>query len=176
MQNFSKCLAISLIAGIAAGSAHAQDWTGWYAGVQVGSSNFELDSGPSDDGPNFGLHAGYRRQYPSGLVLGAEGEFNNTDLTLSGGDDVDGLCRLLKGSIGYSYGDTLPYVTAGVSKLRSSDLGDDYGLAVGAGVVHRLNSRFSVGIEGVYLDHSGVGSGNDDASGYSVSLRTSYHF
>ncbi len=176
MQNFRKCLAIAVIAGVAAGGAQAQDWTGWYAGVQVGASNFELDSGASGDGTNFGLHAGYRRQYPSGLVLGAEGEFNNTDLTLSDGNEVDGLCRLLKGTVGYSYGDTLPYVTAGVSKLRSSDLGDDYGLAVGAGFAYRVSPRFSVGVEGVYLDHSGVGPGNDDANGYSISLRTSYHF
>ncbi len=73
MQNFRKCLAVALIAGLAAGGAQAQDWTGWYAGVQVGTSNFELDSGPSGDGPNFGLHAGYRGEFPSGIVMCSEG-------------------------------------------------------------------------------------------------------
>ena len=70
----------------------------------------------------------------------------------------------------------MPYVTAGVSKLRSRDLGDDYGLAVGAGVAFRVSPKFSVGLEYVHLEHSGVGPGNDDASGSALSFRTSYQF
>ena len=167
---------MALIAALIAGSAHAQDWTGWYAGAQVGASEFELDSGPSDDGANYGFHLGYRRQYPSGFVLGAEGEFNNTDLTLSDGSDVDGLCRLLKATFGRSMGNTLPYAVVGISKLRSSDLGDDIGWTVGAGVAYRMSPRISVGAEYLHLEHSGVGPTNSDASGNSLSLRASYHF
>ncbi len=176
MKNFRKFLATALVAGLAAGSAQAQDWTGWYAGLHVGASDFELDTGASGDGPNYGIHVGYRREYPSGFVLGGEAEFNNTDLTLSDGNDVDGLCRLLKVSAGRAYGQTLPYVTVGVSKLRSRDLSDNIGLAVGGGVAYRVNQKFSVGLEYVYLDHSGVGAGDDDASGSSLSFRTSYQF
>ena len=176
MQNFTKCAALALIATLAATGAEAQDWTGWYAGIQVGASDFELDAGPSGDGPNVGVHLGYRREYPSGFVLGAEGEFNNTDLTLSDGNDVDGLCRLLKVSFGRSMGDTLPYALVGISKLRSRDLGDDIGWTVGAGLAYRLRPQVSVGAEYVYLTHSGVGAGNDDANGSSLSLRVTYQF
>jgi opacity protein-like surface antigen len=182
------------------------DWTGFYAGGQLGFGNLTMDMSADDEsaeiidgsGALFGVHAGYRRDFGR-LVLGAELDWDlaSVDLDVNPGipaptdtlGSLDSIARA-KLSLGYDAGRVLPYVTAGVA--RASFSYDDPELAaslndtatghfIGLGAAFAVNDRFTVGIEA--LRHSFDGPGvNGDVEGEletninTISLRGSWRF
>lgn len=165
----------SAVAGLAASDAVAQDWTGWYFGAHVGSSRVNTSAPANGDGANAGVHLGYHYQLESRLVLGAELEFNETDIRLSDGNKVSGLCRA-KAIVGFARGKVLPYALAGVGKLRSDDLGDDFGWTAGLGVAYRVSESWAISGEVAYHQHTDVGGNGLNADANSVTVRASYRF
>jgi outer membrane immunogenic protein len=117
----------------------AYDWSGLYAGVDVGYAAGKSDlfiagagGGGSDvnsaldpDGFIGGIHIGFNQEMASRFVLGAEADiaYNNVDglTTFSSG-------ALLKSEVkwsgsarlraGYAFDRTLPYITAGVAAAK----------------------------------------------------------
>lgn len=126
-----------------------------------------------------GIQAGYNHQLVSGLVFGGEIDFTYPDST---SDFVrsappsptvlfdkftfkNRLQGALRGRMGYSAGNFLPYVTAGVSFADtglsySNEEGDRYqkdtvqtGWILGAGLEYALFGNFSVRTEYLYTDY-----------------------
>jgi len=136
----------------------------------LGESGLPNNDGPAElRGTISGIFPGYQHQYTSGWALGVEGnvEYN----TIRGGDmqaggEINGISvdfgASLRGRIGYSYRNMLPYVTAGYAYMQS----DRY---VGSSPTDSGNSD---------TDFSGwtIGSGVDYALGNGLFLRGEYRY
>lgn len=122
-------------------TAAAYDWTGFYAGGQIGEiwssekySNYSMANGVWDaSGRDFsdlltgGFQFGYRREFSQNFVLGAEGSmlFNNYKFRWNAAsignayyrwaDSLEGFEWNAVAIAGYAIGDFLPYVKGGLA-------------------------------------------------------------
>ena len=111
------------------------DWTGFYAGGQLGYADVTGSGTTADvDGAIYGVHGGYMYDLGS-VVLGGEVDYDLSSIdNVAGTADLDDIMRV-KARVGYDAGAFLPYVTGGVVRANTSgpDLevdGDFYGLGV----------------------------------------------
>ncbi|SMO91174.1 outer membrane protein [Paracoccus laeviglucosivorans] len=153
----------------------ASDWTGFYAGLQYGKGNAELDySGASADSDfdGFGAHAGYQRDFGK-FVAGGELDYNKADLDAGG--DAD-LIRL-RARAGYDMGRFLPYVTLGAAHIKGDDDLSETGITYGLGADFKVTEKFTVGAEYSRSDFKDVADvDNADLDTDLVQIRASYHF
>ena len=158
------------------------NWTGFYAGGQLGYANVDL-SDPTgsidEDGLIGGLVAGY--DYDLGdWVIGAGFDYDWTDVSFGGGlVDVDSIWRAkLRG--GYKLGNGLLYATAGYAQMEATVLGlvsgNDDGYFVGAGYEHMLTQKFSLGGEVLYHEFDNFESTGVDAEVVTVQARATFRF
>ena len=155
--------------------AQSRDWTGFYTGLQLGYA--DVDGPGALDGNNgtYGVHAGYDYDFGN-WVVGAEFDYDKTDVDLGGGlASVDSVTRLkLKG--GYDLGNTLVYATAGMARADTS-VGTENGPFAGVGVTYKVTERYTLGAELLQhrFDDLGGVAGNDvDATTFN--LRGSLRF
>jgi outer membrane immunogenic protein len=147
----SSILALTVSAGLAGGATLAAadglperggfpnipwTWTGYYAGVHIGSA----DAG-FDDGLIGGLQVG--RNWQSGkIVYGVEGDISFTDA-----DFID-FFATVRGRVGYLFTPTiLGYATAGLGMVNFDHGGDETELVVGLGIEGKLTETTSVRLE-----------------------------
>ncbi len=151
------------------------DWTGGYVGLQLGYADADGDGGLSGDDSTFGLHAGYDWDFGN-YVLGAEFDYDNTDIDLNAGAaEIDDVFRL-KFRGGYDLGDTLIYATAGAARADTS-VGNETGPFVGVGIAYRINDSYTVGAE--LLEHrfdDVGGTAGADVDVTTFNLRASFRF
>jgi len=138
-------------------------WAGLYAGANLGAA-FD-DNDDSDTEIIGGGHLGYNWQGPSNFVVGIEGDVDFLD-------DVDYLATI-RGRLGYAFGPTLAYATAGAAFIGFEE-DDDTGFVVGGGIEHKLRENVSFGVEGLY--YSFDDENNDDADFWAARARLTYHF
>lgn len=159
----------------------ANDWTGFYAGLQYGQGSLDLDvddavSFDAGDFDAYGVHAGYLHDFGQ-YVLGAELDYNRVEV-----DDVDGNGDLLRlrGRLGADLGRFLPYLTAGVARLSADDDGVDIsetGFTYGLGADFAVTENFTIGAEYTrhnfsdVLDTDGV-----DLDADLIQIRAAYRF
>ncbi|EBA14217.1 outer membrane protein [Roseobacter sp. CCS2] len=146
MKLHSLVIAAALAAAPIA--SFAQDWTGPYAGFQIGGSDIDVDGAAelTGDGPSYGIFAGYNVQNGA-IVYGGEIDYDVTEYEIAGGaQEVDSTTRL-KGRIGTELGGGLAYGTAGVVWATSPGLGDDNGYLVGVGYDLPVTQNMTVGAE-----------------------------
>lgn len=116
-------------------SASGVNWTGFYAGIHGGWSDWSFErpddkTSPSQDIEGYfgGAQLGYDIQLPGGIVIGAVADAaigdlasdtykDGTYLTVNSEIDAFGTVR---GRIGYSLGRFLPYVTGGAAWMAGS--------------------------------------------------------
>ncbi len=158
------------------------DWTGFYAGGQLGYGQVEADELDGDtDGATYGVHAGYLYDLGS-VVLGGELDLDGTNIE----NDTDGVAELdtvtrAKLRLGYDAGDWLPYVTAGIAQARvSSDVdaidGDDTGGFGGLGVEYRLSDSLRIGGEVLRHQFDDFNDSGIDLEATTASARVSFQF
>lgn len=130
------------------------DWTGFYAGVQLGYADVDSnDAGLDGNGLIGGIHGGYRYDFGR-FVAGAEVDLDAADVDL--GDDIGSLDNVsrLKLIGGAELGNSLVYATAGVARADATvgrtDLSDN-GTFFGAGFDVPVGERLTVG--GEVLQH-----------------------
>jgi opacity protein-like surface antigen len=159
------------------------NWTGFYAGGELGYANGELGvGGLSVDESGFigGLVVGY--DYDLGdWVIGAGLDYDWTDVEfdLGGGvsADIDSIWRVkLRG--GYKVGNGLVYATAGYAPVEASvpGLGSDSedGYFIGGGYEHMVSGNMSLGGEVLYHDFD-VPTGTS-AEAVTAQVRATFRF
>ena len=155
-------------------AAPVSDWTGFYAGLQYGQGdadvNFDGDS-VSSDFDAYGVHGGYNRDLGQ-FVLGGELDYNRIDLDEAGEGD---LVRL-RGRAGYDLGRFMPYVSLGAAHVETDDLSET-AFTYGIGADFKVTERMTLGAEYTRQDFDDV----NDVSGFDidsdmVQVRASFRF
>jgi outer membrane immunogenic protein len=150
--------------------APSADWSGFYAGGQLGYGDVDSNGGGLD-GNGFlgGIHGGYRWDFGQ-FVFGTELDYDTVDISL-GGDtgSLDDVTRVkLVG--GADLGNSLLYATTGLAYASASvgpqSLSDD-GWFYGGGMTFALNDQWTVG--GELLQHN---FNNFDGSGVDIDALT----
>ncbi|WP_176715453.1 outer membrane protein [Thioclava sp. SK-1] len=145
------------------------DWTGFYAGAQLGYGNTEGDF--SDDRGGYGgVHAGYLHDMGT-YVLGGEVDYSAVD-----SDQVKSMAHI-KGIAGIDRGQWLYYGTLGAGYI-DSDINDasDTVLTVGAGVDYMLDDKWMVGGEVLYHDTDDFDNTGRDFDMTTVGVKASMRF
>lgn len=189
-----------LFAAIAATGVSAQalpdgDWTGFYAGLQIGRHDLEyhdprVPGGILFDGAgiSYGLHAGYARDFGR-FVLGAEADvdFSSTGLSTTPTNrpaprQVKRMASV-KAIAGFDAGQFMPYAAVGHAwqdfddtLSRANDL-TFTGLTYGIGLKIQLRPNLMAGVELTRFDLDPDNPRSSlTAEGSTVSLRLSYRF
>ncbi|MCE6953179.1 porin family protein [Cereibacter sphaeroides] len=158
------------------------DWTGFYAGGQLGYGDIGADGAPVDldgDGWIGGLHAGYRHDFGS-AVIGAEAAYDwaSIDFGDEGNGELDDVMRL-KLLAGGKIGRGLLYASAGAAWADASALGEDLsdnGYFYGAGYDYLVNDNWIVGAEILQHEFDDFDDSNIDIDATTVQARVSYRF
>lgn len=156
-----------------------RDWTGFYAGGQLGYGEASAD-GLSDDasGAFGGVHAGYLHDFGN-WVLGGELAYSGADISLDTPDASVDSMLLAKLKVGADMGQWLLYGTAGAGHYEASVAGTDYsdtGYFAGLGADYALNDSWTVGAEVLRHwadDFDGTGVDGDMTT---LGMRASFRF
>lgn len=201
-----KTAATSVVAIVAStAAANAQNaWEGFYAGLGVNSFSGDVGSHPVTDdaystgkGANFSLFAGHNWAVGASgnTIVGVElatGSGPSGSTNVSGyGDASLSLQNItdFKLRAGQSFGKTLIYgfVGGSMGSIKLSDGGESSGPKisttggiVGIGAEYMVTEQFSVGLEYVHREMSGIGYGEDYGTGdiklNSIGLRGAFNF
>ncbi|MBV0890389.1 porin family protein [Paracoccus sp. Z118] len=157
------------------------DWTGFYAGAQIGKVDGEIEGVDDYDGKHFGVHAGYLRDFGR-FVGGAELSYDKLDDLEVDNSTIDGDGDLIRAKLlaGYDAGRILPYATIAVSHLDVDFNGfsdSETGFGYGVGVKFAVSPRFLVGAEWMRNDFEFSEAGTDfDIEADTFSINASYKF
>ena len=179
------------------------DWTGFYAGGQLGyadvSGSGTNDSSTGNDnlsyvGPAYGFDAngdgfiggltlGYDYDFGGGVV-GVGADYDWTDITLGSNANPANNTKLesiwrLKARAGAKIGDGLLYATAGYAQADTKDYGSEDGYFVGAGYEYLISEQFSLGGEVLYHefnDFSGTDVPDFDTEVVTAQVRATFRF
>jgi opacity protein-like surface antigen len=152
------------------------NWTGFYAGGQVGWAWVDTDiAGVDGDDVIGGLVAGY--DYDLGdWVVGGGIDYDFADIGLSGTTaSVEEVFRA-KLRAGYKIGQGLVYGTGGYAWADTNTIGDDDGWFIGGGYEHRVTDNVSVGGEVLYHEFDSFGTVNTDVDATTAQVRVTYRF
>lgn len=166
----------------------AFSWTGFYLGANVGYGWGSGKEGIGDLDPEGWLgggQIGFNYQFGNNVVLGAEADFQGSDIRDSVEDGVfDPRSKMdyfgtVRARLGYAFDNVLPYVTGGLAwghnKItdRFDDFSDDkthVGWTVGGGVEYALTNNWTVKAEYLYMD---LGNEYYDSIGEDAGLKAS---
>jgi opacity protein-like surface antigen len=152
------------------------NWTGFYAGGQLGYAWVDTDLNNVDgDDIIGGIVGGY--DYDLGnWVVGAGLDYDFADIGLSGVNaSVEEVFRAkLRG--GYKIGRGLLYGTGGYAWADTDNLGSDDGWFLGGGYEHRITDQVSLGLEALYHEFDGFGNANTDVDATTVQARATFRF
>jgi outer membrane immunogenic protein len=154
--------------------SYGGDWTGGYAGLNLGYADVNGTGSVDGDDFTYGLHVGYDYDFGR-FVLGGEAEFDWMEINLGGVTDLDSVARL-KVRGGYDLGNVLLYVTGGIAQADASLVGTDEGGFGGIGVAYKMSDQFYVGgevLQHQFDDFKGTGI---DIDATSVSIRGGIRF
>ena len=146
------------------------DWSGFYAGAQIGYGDVGSNGGGLDgSGSLAGIHGGYRWDLGK-FVAGAELDYDKTQIDLgTGADSLDDVARL-KLIGGIDLGRSLVYGTAGAAQANATVAGvglSDTGYFFGGGIDYSVSDRWTIG--GELLQHK---FSNFDGSGVDLDATT----
>lgn len=153
--------------------SYGDDWTGGYAGIQLGYGDVNGTGAADGDGELYGVHLGYDYDFGT-FVLGGEIDYDDANIDLNGAADVDSVARL-KLKAGYDFGPTLAYFTAGVAEVDTS-LGSESGGFYGIGATYKIDERYTVGAELLEHDFNNVAGSGVDADATTLTVRGSVRF
>lgn len=155
------------------------DWSGFYAGGQLGYADVGSNGGGLD-GNDFlgGIHAGYRWDFGQ-FVAGAELDYDTANVDLGGTlGSLDSVARLkLVG--GAEVGNSLLYATTGAAYADASVGGaslSDNGWFYGAGATFALNDRWTIGGELLQHEFNDFDGSGVDLDALTATARIGFRF
>ncbi|MFZ1469326.1 MAG: outer membrane beta-barrel protein [Paracoccaceae bacterium] len=159
--------------------APSADWSGFYAGAQLGYGDVSSSpAGLDGNGAIGGVHAGYRWDLGT-TVIGIEGDYDTASIDLGvGADTLDNVARL-KLIGGADLGKTFLYATGGVAYADATIGGvgrSDNGYFLGIGMDYAISDSWTVGGEVLghrFNDFDGSGI---DVDATTVQAKVSYRF
>lgn len=160
--------------------APSADWTGFYAGGQLGYGQSESDDlNYDEDGAVYGGQVGYNYDFGR-FVMGGELSYVGTEIgDEDAGAEIDGVAAA-KLRAGYDAGAFMPYVTAGYASAYTADevAGDDQfdGYVYGAGVDYKVTENIVVGGEILQHEFEDLGDTDNDLDATTAAARVSYQF
>ena len=172
----------------------AFSWTGLYAGGTIGKQSVDLTKDEQakvgwtgggfpiyesfktrmdDSDTTYGVFAGYRHQFGSRVVAGAEASYTRTGKLFEDSQTVE--TWAVEGQLGYAIGRALPYAAAGYANVEGEDA-----LSVSLGLDYAITDRVIIGAKYTRYDVGEV-SGIDSIKGFEadsdlVSLRAAIKF
>ncbi|RKF13784.1 porin family protein [Roseovarius spongiae] len=151
------------------------NWTGFYAGGQLGFADVDTNlAGVDGDDMIGGLTAGY--DYDLGdFVVGIGADYDFADVSLSPTLDVDSMWRLKMRS-GVKIGNGLLYLTGGYAQVDTNSIGSEDGKFYGAGYEHMIADKFTVGAEVLQNEFDNVGSTATDIDATTYQVRATFRF
>ena len=151
------------------------NWTGAYAGVQLGYGDVGTSiPGIDGNGAIGGVIAGYDYDFGTWVAgVGIDYDFANIDL--AGAATLENVLRL-KARGGFKTGNGLIYATAGYAQASTDTLGDDDGYFAGVGYEHRISSSFGLGGEVLYHEFSDFNGTGIDVNATTLQLRGTFRF
>lgn len=150
-------------------AAPSYDWTGLYAGGQLGYGTI-YDGATLATPYGYGAQAGYLYDFGS-IVAGGEASYTYYDQDAFATDPSS---IKVKGKLGYDAGRFLPFVTAGVGAFNNgTDTGITY--VAGAGVDYAVTDNWRIGLEYNYEANPNY-LGSTDLTHQEVALKVNYAF
>ncbi|MEL6621047.1 MAG: porin [Pseudomonadota bacterium] len=150
-------------------AASAPDWTGRYAGIQLGYG----DVSNGDSGSVGGVHLGYNHDFGT-FVLGGELDYDIANIDIGPGTTIDSIKRF-KLRAGYDFGRALGYVTAGVAEADGTS-GDDSGPVYGIGFAYELDSGVTFGAEVLRQEFDGLAGPATETDTTTITVRGGIRF
>lgn len=158
--------------------ARGNDWTGFYAGGQLGYGRLLADPLTEDpDGITFGVHAGYLYDLGN-AVIGGELELDGTNIEDETADvALDSVTRA-KFRVGYDAGNWMPYLAGGIAQASTSGAveGTDTGAFGGIGIDYLLSDTIRVGGEVLQHQFEDFDGNGFDIDATTLSARVSFAF
>lgn len=160
-------------------AAPTVDWTGFYAGGQLGYADLDSNiDGYDGNGAIGGVHAGYR--YDLGkAVIGAELAYDVANVDIGDGNDSLDNATTLKLIAGGKIDRGLLYATVGSSWADVTVGGQDYsdnGYVFGVGYDYALNDRWTVGGEILRHNYDDVNDAGTDLDATTLQVKAAYRF
>ena len=158
---------------------YGADWTGFYAGAQLGYGSVKSPLlTDKADGLIYGVHAGYNYDFGT-FVLGGEVDYDKGDSIRDAGSgiELDSVTRV-KLRAGYDAGKWLPYITVGGARAQvkgGANLTDN-GEFAGVGVDYRLSNNMTVGAEVLQHQFKNFGGTGSKVDATTATARVSYNF
>lgn len=158
------------------------DWSGFYAGANIGYGKLKGDLAGTEvadaDGAIGGVQAGYRWDFGQ-TVLGVEAAYSGSNVEDSAtGVELKNKADL-KLQLGYDLGQSLVYGTVGASRAKISDgttSVSDTGWVAGLGYDYALTEQWTVGGEYLYHKYDDFNDSGVDIDGSTVALRANFKF
>lgn len=169
----SQCFLIAVMVSVAPTLSLAEgDWTGFYLGAQLGSTEMSNDAAGDDSDAFLGFHAGYLHETQTGYVFGGELSYDaSAEFDVLGSvQKVDTTRLRFKG--GHVFGRMYLYGVVGYAQMDANS-GKEDGYSAGIGASYRATDKILLGAE--YSRDSYDTSGGDIHSD-SLALRVSYQF
>ena len=157
------------------------DWSGFYAGGQIGYGQLDADALTEDPaGLTYGAHAGYLYDFGQ-WVVGGELDIDGTEIEDETADVALDTVTRAKLRLGYDAGSWLPYVTGGIAQARTSSDADafdtdDSGAFGGVGVEYRISPSLRVGGEVLQHQFEDFNDTGVDIDATTASARVSFQF
>ncbi|MFU8862998.1 MAG: outer membrane protein [Rhodobacterales bacterium] len=162
-----------------------RDWTGGYAGLQLGYADVDGgtlgDEGDDDfvsltgDDVIGGLTLGYDWQFGN-FVAGVGADADIADVSIGGGAATLERVYRLKARAGYSFGNGLLYATGGGAGADIDGFGYNTGYFVGAGYEHMVTNNISLGGEVLYHEFDDINDSGIDVEATTFQIRANYRF
>ena len=163
---------------VAAPVTFGTDWTGFYAGGQLGFGRLASDALTTDPtGAVYGVHAGYLYDLGS-WVLGGEIDYDLTAIE----EETDGIAldSVARGKlrVGYDAGLWMPYLTGGVAQATTSGAleASDNGAFGGVGIDYQLSDSIRIGAEVLQHKFENFNDIGSDIEATTATARVSFQF